>query len=353
MADPRPSAAPARARPGIRPRASRRWAWVLVGLAALLAVLALLHLGVGARAIALADVARALVAPDPDNFDHHVVLRLRLPRLLGALCAGAALGLAGALIQAITRNPLGEPQLLGLNAGAAFAVVLSTTLSLPLLSQPAARPFVAAGGGALLFLAVLLLAQAGRRGMTVLKLTFCGIALSAFVSALTSALLILDEDSLQALRLWLAGDLAEAGARSVAQAAPAALLGLLAAGAVARHVDALALGDRVAASLGTPVARTRLAGLAAAALLCGAAVSIAGPLGFIGLVAPHMARRLCGASRRGTLAVSALAGAALVLAADIAARTVLAPRELATGVVTAAIGVPVFLFLVLRRRSSP
>lgn len=342
----------ARPVPAVKPGAPawKRPAWAAAGLAGLLAFIALLHLGVGSRAIALADVLGALRAPDPDSFEHHVIRSLRLPRMLGALAAGAALGLAGAVIQALTRNPLGEPQLLGLNAGAAFAVVLSTSLALPVVSSPALRPFVAAAGGALLFLAVLLLAQAGRRGMTVLKLTFCGIALSAFVSALTSALLILDEDSLQELRIWLAGDLAEAGAGVVAHAAPAVLLGGLLAGAAARHIDALALGDGVAASLGTPVARTRLAGLAAAALLCGAAVSIAGPLGFIGLVAPHMARRLCGASRRGWLTVSALAGAVLVLAADIAARTALAPRELATGVVTAFIGVPVFLLLVLRGR---
>ncbi|RMX06018.1 iron ABC transporter permease [Corticibacter populi] len=314
-------------RQALPPRALawRRPAWVAAGLAGLLAFIALLHLGVGSRAIALADVAGALYAPDPDNFEHHVIRSLRLPRMLGGLAAGAALGLAGAVVQALTRNPLGEPQLLGLNAGAAFAVVLSTSLALPLLSQPALRPFVAAAGGALLFLVVLLLAQAGRCGMTVLKLTFCGIALSAFVSALSSALLILDEDSLQALRIWLAGDLAEAGAGVVAHAVPAVLAGLLLAAAVARHIDALALGDSMATSLGTPVARTRLAGLAAAALLCGA-------------------------SRRGWLPVSALAGATLVLAADIAARAALAPRELATGVVTAFVGVPVFLALVLRER---
>jgi iron complex transport system permease protein len=329
---------------------SRAWLTALA-LAGLLALLALLHLGLGARPIAARVVLDALLAFEPDDFAQHVVRYLRLPRLLAALAAGAALGLAGALIQALTRNPLGEPHLLGLNAGAAFAVVLVSTLGLPGLAQPALRPLVAAVGAALLFLCVLLLAQAGRRGMTVLKLTFCGIALSAFASALSSALLLLDEDSLQELRLWLEGDLAGSANASLGYALPSLLLSLLLVLASARHIHALALGDSAAASLGTPVQRIRLIGLSAAALLCGAAVSIAGPLGFIGLVAPHMARRLSGPSRRGWLLLSTLSGAALVLAADLLARSLLAPRELATGVVTAMVGVPVFLWLVLRKSS--
>lgn len=335
-----------------QPQGRSNWTRASLGILALvmlLLLLALLHLGLGARAIAWRDVLGALLAFQADDFGQHVVRYLRLPRMLGALVAGAALGLAGALIQALTRNPLGEPHLLGLNAGAALAVVLVTSLALPGLAQPALRPLVAAFGGGLLFLAVLLLAQAGRRGMTVLKLTFCGIALSALASALTSAVLLLDEDSLQELRLWLEGDLAGNASSTLLHAAPTLLLGLLLVCGTARHIQALALGDQLAASLGTPVQRTRLAGLSAAALLCGAAVSIAGPLGFIGLVAPHMARRLAGAARRGWLLLSTLCGAALLLAADIAARSVLAPQELATGVVTALVGVPVFLLLVLRK----
>lgn len=324
---------------------------IAVVMLSLVTVVALLHLGVGSRYIPLSHVAQALFHPDSRNFEHHILHSLRMPRMLGAVTAGAALGLAGALIQSVTRNPLGEPQLLGLNAGAAFAVVISTTLAIPVLSTPAMRPFTAAFGGALLFAVVLLFSQVGRRGMTVIKLTFCGIALSAFASALTSGLLILDEESLQDLRIWLTGDLAESGAAVVRHGLPAALCGALLVALISRRIHTLALGDDVASGLGTPVARTRWIALAAAALLCGAAVSIAGPLGFIGLVAPHMAWYLGPRSKGGRLIYSALCGAVLVLLADIVARTALAPRELATGVVTAFVGVPVFLILVLRRRT--
>jgi len=323
---------------------------ITVVLIALLILAVLVHLGVGSRYIPVHSAIQAFLQPDPHNFDQHILRNLRMPRMLGALTAGAALGLAGALIQSVARNPLGEPQLLGLNAGAAFAVVASTTLAIPWLSAAAMRPFTAALGGALLFALVLLFAQVGQRGMTVIKLTFCGIALSAFASALTSAMLILDEDSLQDLRIWLAGDLAEAGMAVVRHGLPAALCGVLLVAAISRHIHTLALGDDVASGLGTPVARTRWLALVAAALLCGSAVSVAGPLGFIGLVAPHMAHRLGARSGNRRLIFSALCGAILVLLADVVARTALAPRELATGVVTAFVGVPVFLALVLRGR---
>jgi len=324
----------------------------LLALAALVLLAALLHVTLGAKSISLPTVAVALFAPDASNFEHQIIANLRTPRMLAALSAGAALGLAGALIQALTRNPLGEPQLLGLNAGAAFAVVAASSFAVPVLSAPAMRPFTAAAGGALLFGLVMLLTRHGRRGMTVLKLTFFGIALSAFVSALTSGLLLLDEDTLQDLRIWLAGDLAEAGSGVVRHALPAVALGALLVALLSRRIQMLALGDAVATGLGASVTRTRVAGLVAAALLCGAAVSIAGPLGFIGLVAPHMARHLGWQPHWGRLAQAALCGALLVLLADIAARMLLAPRELATGVVTALAGVPVFLGLVLRSRAT-
>ncbi len=323
---------------------------IILILIALVVLAALLHLGIGSRYISPQDVLHALFHPEKHNFDHHIIHSLRLPRMLGAVTAGAALGLAGALIQAVTRNPLGEPQLLGLNAGAAFAVVASSSLSVPVLSSASMRPFTAAVGGAILFGLVLLFAQVGRRGLTIIKLTFCGISLSAFASALTSGLLILDEDSLQDLRIWLAGDLAESGMRVVLNGMPAAICGALLVAAISRRIRTLSLGDDVAKGLGTPVNTTRAIALAAAALLCGAAVSIAGPLGFIGLVAPHMANYLGSGIGNRRLISSSLCGAILVLLADVIARTALAPHELATGVVTAFVGVPVFLVLVLRSR---
>lgn len=350
------SLAPAAAMPSARLARRTRVLLAGLGLLVLLAALAVAHLGAGARAIPAATVVKALVAFDPDDFDHAVVVELRLLRLLAALLVGAGLGICGALIQSVTRNPLGEPHVLGLNAGAAFAVVTTLTFSqrlgavLPAEALAAARPLVAALGAAGLCALVLAAASAGRGGMTPLKVTLCGVALSAFAASLTSAQLILDDQTLAAVRLWLAGDLAGLSYGALQATVAPALAGMALALALAGRLDALALGDGVARGLGVNVGRTRLAGLAAAGLLSGSAVSLAGPIGFVGLVVPNVVRALGVRDMRVLLPFSAVGGAALVIAADLAARSLLAPRELATGAVTALVGVPVFIALASRRR---
>ena len=178
---------------------------VTVIFLALLLVGCVVYPGIGARFIAPQTVLQAFLHFDPQNFDHNVIVRLRLPRLAAALLTGASLGVAGALLQAVIRNPLGEPHILGLNAGAALAVVAASALG---LAFPVGRPLLASTGGALLFLLILLLSSAGRSGLAPMKVTLCGVALSAFVSSITAAILILDEQTLLAMRTWLAGDLA-------------------------------------------------------------------------------------------------------------------------------------------------
>ncbi|NTF65180.1 FecCD family ABC transporter permease [Rhizobium rhizogenes] len=333
------SSTPRRARP-------MRSLLALMALAAIILVLASIHAGIGARPVAPATLLNAVFAFDSHNFEHQILVKLRLARLAAALLVGAALGIAGLLLQSLLRNPLGEPHVLGLNAGASLAVVL--TSSLPFLAGGLARPLVAALGAALLFAAVLALSSAGRAGMTMLKVTFCGIALSALASSLTSAILILDEETLQEMRLWLAGDLAGIGYELIGAALAPILMGMLLAFLIAPRLNALALGDAAAAGLGVPVKSTRLIGLAATALLCGASVSVAGPIGFIGLMVPNAARQLSGGDLRFALPLAALSGAALLLAADIAARMLMSPHELATGIMTAIIGAPVFIFAASR-----
>ncbi|UWX92638.1 iron ABC transporter permease [Enterobacter mori] len=311
----------------------------------LLAMGAIAHLGIGARFIAPRTVVDAFFHFDPRNFDHNVIIRLRLLRLFAAMVTGAALGVAGVLLQSVIRNPLGEPHILGLNAGAALAVVIASALG---LSLPFGRPLIAAVGAAALFLLVLTFSSSGRTGLTPMKVTLCGVAMSAFASSVTAAILILDEQTLLAMRTWLAGDLAGLSAGTIGSAAGVAVVGFTLALWLSPSLNMLALGDRMAQGLGVSLLKTRLFALLAIALLCGAAVSIAGPIGFIGLVVPQLIRRLVTVDIRATVPLSALCGALVLLLADIAARTLFTPYELATGVMTALVGAPVFIFLASR-----
>lgn len=329
-------------------RHSARVSIAALGLLALVMMAAIAHLGLGARYIAPPTVVQALIAFDLHNFDHRVIVSLRLLRLVAALFTGGALGVAGALLQSVIRNPLGEPHILGLNAGAALAVVATTALGITVGDVAISRPLIAATGAAILFSLVMLLCSAGRAGFTPMKVTLCGVALSAFASSITAAILILDEQTLLSMRTWLAGDLAGLSWAQITPAAMAATAGFALAIGLAPALNMLALGDTLARGLGVSLTRIRLLSLFAIALLCGAAVAIAGPVGFVGLVVPHMVRRLAGSDLRVVILLSALGGAALLLLADIAARTLLSPQELATGVMTALVGAPLFMLLAAR-----
>ncbi|HBS0336543.1 TPA: iron ABC transporter permease [Klebsiella pneumoniae] len=307
----------------------------LLLLTLLLIAASLVHLGLGARWIAPQTVLRALLEYDPRNFEQRIIVDLRLVRLAAALLTGAALGVAGLLLQTVIRNPLGEPHILGLNAGASLAVVATSALGLSFGAFPAGRPLTAACGAGLLFGGVMALASAGRGGATPLRITLCGVALSGFASAVTAAILILDEQTLLAMRTWLAGDLAGLNWSTLQTALVPALIGLGVALLIAPRLNVLALGDKVALGLGVNLVQTRLLGLLAIALLCGAAVAVAGPIGFVGLVVPHVVRRLVTEDIRLALPLAAPVGALALVLADIAARTLAAPQELATGAMTA------------------
>ena len=313
--------------------------------ALLLVMGAIAHLGIGARVIAPQTVVQALLHFDPRNFHHNVIVRLRLIRLAAAMVTGAALGVAGVLLQSVIRNPLGEPHILGLNAGAALAVVLTSALGFTL---PFGRPLIAAVGAAALFMLVLTFSSSGRTGLTPMKITLCGVAMSAFASSITATVLILDEQTLLAMRTWLAGDLAGLNAEIVRSASWVAAVGVALALWLSPSLNMLALGDQMAQGLGVSLLKTRLLALLAIALLCGAAVSIAGPIGFIGLVVPQLIRRLVSVDLRVMVPLSALCGALVLLLADIAARTLFTPYELATGIMTALVGAPLFILMASR-----
>ena len=282
---------------------------------------------------------------DYDGSEEHLIIRtLRVPRALIAALVGASLGIVGALMQGITRNPLAEPGILGVNAGAALAVVASVFLfGASSLTTYALLAFV---GAAVAWAVVYSLGSLGRGGMSPMKLTVAGAALEALLTSLTMALLILNQQTLEEIRFWLAGSVAGRDLELLLQVLPYSLAGLILAFALGRRITVLALGEDVAAGLGQRTAWTKLAAAVAVVLLAGSSVAVAGPIVFAGLVAPHLARFLVGVDYRWILPYSAIVGGILLVSADIVGRVVLRPQELPVGVTIALVGAPLFVYLV-------
>ena len=274
-----------------------------------------------------------------------IVWQLRLPRVLTAAAVGAGLALSGAVMQAITRNPLADPYLLGLSAGASLGAVSVLVLGATLLIAPAA--FI---GALAALLATLLIARASGP-LSPSRTVLAGVAVSAFAAALTSFVIFwtATNDSYREILAWLLGSLAGARWPAVAIAVGAIVVVGIPLTLSGRTLDAFAFGDTAAAALGVHVERTRWILLVATALLTGAMVSVSGSIGFIGLVLPHAVRLVVGTANRAVLPLSALLGAIVLVWADTAARTVFDPRELPVGIVTAIVGAPLFALLLLRR----
>ncbi|MGA0541905.1 FecCD family ABC transporter permease [Neotabrizicola sp. VNH66] len=324
-----------------------RLGWA-VGLPAL-AALMLASLMIGARTVPPAQVWAALTAFDPTN-DLHLVLReLRLPRSLLALLAGAAFGIAGGVMQAVTRNPLAEPGLLGVNAGAAVAVVLgAAVLGLTTMAQYVWFGFLGAGlAGA----AVFLLGRAHQSGTDPVRLVLAGVGLSVVLGALAS-LMILNGglEVLDIFRNWGAGALDGRGLVVLLPLSLALLAGGGLALALSPALNALALGAEIGQGLGLRPGRIWAMACLAVMVLAGAATAAAGPIGFAGLVAPHLARALTGPDNRRLLPLSGLFAAILLLSADIIGRVVAVPQEVPAGIVTALLGGPFFVHVVRRHR---
>lgn len=312
-----------------------------------LAVACVLSLLVGARTVPLDAAWQAVLAFDPGSADH-VVLASRLQRTLAGLAVGVALALAGAGLQGMTRNPLADPGILGLNSGAAAAVATGVYL----FSFSSVTQFMAAGfvGAALAAVLVYALAAASRTGATPITLAIAGAAVTAGLGSLVHALVILDQGALDRMRLWQVGTLGARDLGDLAAVAPALLIGAVIVLGAARALNALALGDDAAAGLGVQVGRTRVVLGVGIVLLVGAAVSLAGPVGFLGLVVPHAVRLLVGSDHRRLLPLSLLLGPVVLLLADVVGRVIAPPAEVQVGVMTALLGVPVFLVLIRTRK---
>ncbi|MFB8140965.1 FecCD family ABC transporter permease [Streptomyces parvus] len=332
-----------------------RWrpALLVVALAALLAVLCLLSIGLGALSIPPGDVVKALTGQPTGPRIEDVIWSVRIPRTALGLAAGAALGLSGCVMQALTRNPLADPGILGVSAGAAFAIVIAAGVAG--IGSLLGYIWFAFAGAMAASVVVYLLGRMGRSGSTPVKLALAGVAVTAVLSSLTSAVVLTDPAALDRFRFWSAGSLADQDASTVLRILPFLGLGALLALASAPALNSLALGDDVAASLGRRLGLVRLQGVVAVTLLTGAAVAVIGPVVFLGLVVPHVARVIAqyaglGPDHRWLLPLSAGLAAALLLGADILGRVIARPVEVQAGIIVAFIGGPFFIALVRRRR---
>ncbi|MBW0114772.1 FecCD family ABC transporter permease [Pseudonocardia abyssalis] len=326
----------------------RRLLGLLAALAAL-AVLVLVGIAVGSRDIPLTTVVDALLH-DTGEGDAYVVWSLRVPRTAVLLAVGIALGVAGMLIQALTRNPLADPGILGVNAGAALFVALG--IAVFEVSSPGGYVWFAFLGAFLVTVVVYLIGSAGRAGIDPIQLTLAGVTLGAMLFAVVSALTLLNPRTFEQMRNWNAGSVVGRGWEVLLPVLPFLVVGVLLAVAVAGPLNAIALGDDLAKSLGAHIGRTRVVVVLAVTLLAGGATAVAGPIGFVGLMVPHVARWIVGPDQRWILGATLLLAPSLLLAADIVGRTVIRPGELPVGIVMAFVGAPILILLVRRRKTS-
>jgi iron complex transport system permease protein len=319
----------------------------LIALAVALMLTCGLSIAVGSRSIEFSAVVDALAGDAPDSTESTVVRDIRIPRTLLGLLVGAALGLSGALLQGVTRNPLADPSIMGLSAGAAAFVVLG--ISVLGIRELSGYVWLAFAGTAVAALLVYALASVGRAGATPLKLALAGAAVGAGLWSITTGVVMSDVDALDQIRFWQVGSLAGRNMPVLEQVAPFLAVGLVMALICGRALNGLALGEHTAKALGQRVELTRGLTLLTVTVLCGAATAACGPIVFIGLIAPHVARAICGPDYRWVLPYCLVLAPLLFLCAEVIGRLVVAPGELEVGVVLGVVGAPFFIALVRYR----
>lgn len=287
----------------------------------------------------------------PKNIEM-IIWNIRFPRVLLALCVGASLALAGAAFQGLLRNPLADPYTIGVSSGSAFGAVLVIFFKFTLFGLGSfTLPFVSISFGLITLFIVFGLVRLSNRGLAIETIILAGIIVSAFISAFTSLIISLgDRDEMAQIIYWLYGSVAMRGWSHVQLIVPFMVVGFLLLVTHARELNALALGEEAAEHIGVNVRRGKVVILIGASLLTGAAVAVSGSIGFVGLVIPHLVRLIIGSNHRHVLPLAFLCGGAFLIFADILARTIIAPKELPIGVITALIGAPVFALLLIRER---
>ncbi|WP_329290378.1 FecCD family ABC transporter permease [Streptomyces pseudovenezuelae] len=318
----------------------------LLASVVILVLVATASIAVGAKGLSVEQVWHGLFQDTGTYGD--VVVADRLSRTVLGLLAGAALGLSGAVLQALTRNPLADPGLLGINAGASAAVVTAITFfGVTSLSGYVWFAFLgAAAVGALVWF------LGGSRGATPVRLALAGTAISAALYGYLQAVMITDDQALNKMRFWTVGSLSSANNSTILQVLPFLAIGSLLALALARPLNAMEMGDDTAKALGAHLNRTRALAMLSATVLCGAATAACGPIVFVGLMVPHIVRSFTGPDLRWILPYATVLSPVLLLGSDVIGRLVARPAELQVGIVTALIGGPVFIFLVRRRRTA-
>lgn len=334
-------------------RPKRRVGGVTLGVGLLvivggLVLAAIASIAVGAKTMPWSDAWNALAHYDNGLENHLIVRELRVPRTVLAVMVGAALGLAGAVMQGVTRNPLADPGLLGVNSGAALFVVMG--ISQFGVSTTSGLVWFAMAGAAAAGAFVYVLGATGRGGATPVKLAIAGAAMSALMGSFTSALLLLDSATLNVFRFWAVGSVAGRDLGVAQAVAPFIVVGILFALFSGRALNGIALGEDVARSLGQRVGYVQAVAALSVVLLCGGATAAAGPIWFLGLTVPHVVRSITGPDHRWLLPYSMLVGAAFLTVADVIGRVIVRPGELEVGIVTAVVGAPIFISFVRRRR---
>ncbi len=323
----------------------QRGLWAVIAIA-LLVLLGAVSITVGSREVGWSDIIAALLGQDETISQASVALRI--PRTVLALLGGAALGLAGTVMQGVTRNPLADPGILGVNTGAALAVVIGIAWFNMSSTQAFVWAAIAGAGGAAIL--VYTIGSLGRGGATPLKLALAGAATSIAFSSLVTAVVLPRNDIAGGVRSWQIGGVGGADFERIVAVLPFLVVGFVISLLSAKKLNSLALGDDMAAGLGERVATIRAVAAFGAILLCGATTAACGPIGFVGLVVPHLCRLLLGSDYRWLLPFSALGGASLLVLADIVGRVVARPGELDVGIITALVGAPFFIWVVRRQR---
>lgn len=325
----------------------KKFVFSIILCLALLSIMAIFSISLGAKSIAFTKVIDVLLGNDPDSLEATIILQ-RIPRTVFGILAGGALGISGALMQSITRNPIADPSILGVNTGASLFVVAGIAFfNITVAYQYIWLAIIGAGVTAVFVYSV---ASMGKDGATPLKLALSGSAVSIVLGSLVSTIMLPNNRVMEAFRFWQVGSIGSATWENIMLISPFLIVGFIISMFISGYLNNLALGDEAATALGTNVVMTRTIGALSSVLLCGATTALAGPIGFVGLIIPHIIRLIFGSEMSKMLPLSFLGSAILMLVSDIIGRIISLPGETEVGIVTAVIGAPVFILAIRKGR---